>query len=107
SQWENLIHQKSEAIKLVEDEYVLKYKTLEEQFYAQQKSHCSREIELLKAIDALKNEIQSKDSTLDDLQNNVETLEGGVQLLNQEIAQQNSDLAKVKTEAEQKVRQVL
>ncbi|XP_048517688.1 protein FAM184A isoform X3 [Dendroctonus ponderosae] len=104
SQWENLIHQKSEAIKLVEDEYVLKYKTLEEQFYAQQKSHGSREIELLKAIDALKNEIQSKDSTLDDLQNNVETLEGGVQVLNQEIAQQNSDLAKVKTEAEQKVR---
>ncbi|GJQ72878.1 hypothetical protein Trydic_g1526 [Trypoxylus dichotomus] len=82
TQWANLIHQKSEAIKLVEDEYVLKYKTLEEQFYTQQKSHEAREIELLKSIDSLKNEITSKESAVDDLQNNVDTLEGGIQVLN-------------------------
>ncbi|XP_050311258.1 protein FAM184A-like isoform X2 [Anthonomus grandis grandis] len=104
AQWDNLIHQKSEAIKLVEDEYVSKYRTLEEQFYTQQKSHTAREIELLKSIDALKNELESKESTVDDLQNNVETLEGGIQVLNHEIAQQADDLAKVKNEADQKIR---
>lgn len=82
TQWANLIHQKSEAIKLVEDEYVSKYKTVEEQFYTQQKSHEAREIELLKSIDSLKNEISSKNSAVDDLQNNVDTLEGGIQVLN-------------------------
>ncbi|CAH1126919.1 unnamed protein product [Ceutorhynchus assimilis] len=104
AQWDNLVHQKSEAVRLVENEYVSKYKTLEEQFYMQQKSHSSREVELLKTIDTLKNEIQSKTSTVDDLQSNVETLEGGVQVLNQEIAEQCKDLAKVKNEADQKMR---
>lgn len=103
-QWENLIHQKSEAIKLVEEEYVTKYKTLEEQFYTQQKSHTSREIELLKTIDSLKNDLASKDSTIDDLQNNVDTLEGGVQVLHQEIAQQGEQLLKTKQDADQKIR---
>ncbi|KAK9752453.1 hypothetical protein QE152_g4185 [Popillia japonica] len=82
TQWANLIHQKSEAVQLVEDEYVSKYKTLEEQFYTQQKSHEAREIELLKSIDSLKNEISSKNSAVEDLQNNVDTLEGGIQVLN-------------------------
>ncbi|KAL1505970.1 hypothetical protein ABEB36_005412 [Hypothenemus hampei] len=104
SQWDNLIHQKSEAIKLVEDEYVTKYKTLEEQLYTQQKSSEAREIELLKTIDTLKNEIDSKESAMDDLQNNVETLEGGVQVLNQEIAQQTNDMAKAKLEADEQKR---
>ncbi|XP_066150093.1 protein FAM184A-like isoform X2 [Euwallacea fornicatus] len=104
SQWENLKHQKSEAVKLVEDEYVSKYRTLEDQLCMQQKSSSAREIELLKAIDTLKHDIQSKDSTIDDLQNSIETLEGGVQVLNHEIAQQTSELTKSKTEAEQKIR---
>ncbi|XP_060524226.1 protein FAM184A-like isoform X2 [Cylas formicarius] len=104
SQWGNLIHQKSEAIKLVENEYVSKYNTLEEQFYTQQKSHTAREIELLKTIDSLKNELQSKESTLDDLQNNVDTLEGGVQVLNNEIAQQAETMTKMKNETDQKIR---
>lgn len=104
TQWENLINQKDETIKLVEDEYATKYKTLEEQFYTQQNSHSAREIELLKTIDALKNEVHSKDSTLDDLQNNVETLEGGIQVLNQEIAQQAEGITKVQKEADEKIR---
>nr|CAI5848721.1 unnamed protein product [Callosobruchus analis] len=74
--WQN---QKSEAIALLEEEYVTKYKTLEEQFYSQQKSHEAREVELLKTVDALKNELQSKEGIIDDLQSNVDTLEGGVQ----------------------------
>lgn len=104
AQWENLIQQKGEAIQLLEEEYVTKYKTLEEQFYTQQKSHSVREVELLKTIDSLKNELQSKESTIDDLQNNVETLEGGVQVLNQELAQNAADLAKTRREADQKIR---
>ncbi|VEN40206.1 unnamed protein product [Callosobruchus maculatus] len=75
--WQN---QKSEAIALLEEEYVTKYKTLEEQFYSQQKSHEAREVELLKTVDALKNELQSKEGVIDDLQSNVDTLEGGVQV---------------------------
>lgn len=104
AQWENLIHQKSEAIKLVEEEYVSKYKLLEEQFYTQQKSHTAREIELLKTIDSLKNEIVSKDSMADDLQNNVDTLEGGIQVLNQEIAHQGEQLLKIRRDADYKIR---
>ncbi|KAF7285420.1 hypothetical protein GWI33_010669 [Rhynchophorus ferrugineus] len=104
SQWQNLIHQKEEAARLLEEEYITKYKTLEEQFYSQKNSHGSREVELLKTIDALKNELQSKESTLEDLQSNVDTLEGGVQVLNQEIAQQTDYMGKVRNEAEQKIR---
>ncbi|XP_015839059.2 protein FAM184A isoform X1 [Tribolium castaneum] len=104
SQWENLISQKSEAVKLVEDEYVTKYKTLEERFTTQQKSHEAREVELLKAIDSLKNELGSKESALDDLQSNVDTLEGGIQVLNNEIAQQNDQIFKTKKETDQKIR---
>lgn len=99
-----MIHQKSEAVKLVEEEYVTKYKTLEEQFYTQQKSHENREIELLKTIDSLKNEVTSKDSTIDDLQSNMDTLEGGIQVLNQEIAQQGEQLAKIKRDSDYKIR---
>lgn len=104
TQWENLIHQKSEAVRLVEEEYVLKYKTLEEQFYTQQKSHENREVELLKAIDTLKNEITSKGSTIDDLQNNVDTLEGGIQVLNQELAYHGETVCKTKIDAEYKIK---
>lgn len=98
-----MIHQKSEAVKLVEDEYVLKYKTLEEQFYTQQKSHETREIELLKTIDSLKNEVNSKDSTIDDLQSNLDTMDGGIQVLNQEIAQQNEQLLKSRRDSDFKL----
>lgn len=99
-----MIHQKSQAIKLVEEEYVTKLKTLEEQFYTQQKSHAAREVELLKTIDSLKNDLQSKDSTIDDLQNNVDTLEGGVQVLHHEIAQQGEQLLKSSQDADYKIR---
>lgn len=91
-------------MKLVEDEYVTKYKTLEEQCVTQQKSHGAREIDLLKVIDSLKNELGSKESALDDLQSNVDTLEGGIQVLNNEIAQQNDQLIKTKKESDQKIR---
>lgn len=103
-QWDNLIHQKGESIQLLEEEYVNKYRLLEEQFQTQQKSHSQREVELLKTIDSLKNELQSKESTLDDLQNNVDTLEGGIQVLNQEIALHSEDLAKNKRESDHKIR---
>ncbi|KAF5276036.1 hypothetical protein FQA39_LY00832 [Lamprigera yunnana] len=103
-QWENLIHQKNEAILLVEEEYVTKYKTLEQQFHTQKKSHESREIELLKAIDSLKNEIVSKTSAIDDLQNNVDTLEGGIQVLNQEMAFYGETMNKTTTDADYKIR---
>lgn len=104
AQWENLISQKSEAVKLVEEEFITKYKTLEEQFLAQQRSHSAREVDLLKVIDSLKNELQSKDSSLEDLQSNVDTLEGGIQVLNQEVAQQNDQLVKTKKESDHKIR---
>lgn len=104
TQWENLIEQKSEAVDLVQEEYVSKYETLEEQFSIQQKSHEAREVELLKTVDSLKNEISSKDSTIEDLQNNVDTLEGGIQVLNREIAQQGDDLLKTRKEADCKMR---
>lgn len=81
-----------------------KLKTVEEQFYTQQKSHASREVELLKTIDSLKNDLQSKDSTIDDLQNNVDTLEGGVQVLHQEVAQQGEELMKSRQDADHKLR---
>nr|CAH7735947.1 unnamed protein product [Callosobruchus chinensis] len=106
-QWNNLLDQKSEAIALLEEEYVTKYKTLEEQFYSQQKSHEAREVELLKTVDALKNELQSKEGVIDDLQSNVDTLEGGVQVLNQEIAQQNFEMTKMRREADQRMRGLL
>lgn len=102
-----MISQKSEAVRLVEDEYVTKYKILEEQFQTQQKSHESREIELLKAIDSLKNEMSSKDAAMEDLQNNVDTLEGGIQVLNGEIAQQQEQLTRNRRESEQKMRYLL
>nr|CAI5848722.1 unnamed protein product [Callosobruchus analis] len=97
-------HRNELAIALLEEEYVTKYKTLEEQFYSQQKSHEAREVELLKTVDALKNELQSKEGIIDDLQSNVDTLEGGVQVLNQEIAQQNFEMTKMRREADQRTR---
>uniref|UniRef100_A0A1Y1KHN1 Protein FAM184A/B N-terminal domain-containing protein n=1 Tax=Photinus pyralis TaxID=7054 RepID=A0A1Y1KHN1_PHOPY len=104
AQWENLIRQKNEAIILVEEEYVTKLKTLEDQFYTQQKSHQSREVELLKAIDSLKNEIISKNSAIEDLQSNVDTLEGGIQVLHQEMAYNGETANKIKMEADYKIR---
>ncbi|XP_030762020.1 LOW QUALITY PROTEIN: protein FAM184A-like, partial [Sitophilus oryzae] len=104
SQWQNLVHQKEEAAQLIEKEYAAKCQALEEQFYTQQNSHGSREVELLKTIDSLKNELESKASALDDLQSNIDTLEGGVQVLNQEVAQQTAYANKVKNEADQKIR---
>lgn len=91
-------------MKLIEEEYVSRYKTLEEQFHTQHKSHGSREVELLKTIDSLKNELATKNSTIDDLQNNVDTLEGGVQVLNQEIAHQGEQLLKLRRDSDHKIR---
>lgn len=81
----------------------MKYKTLEEQFYTQQKSHEAREIELLKTIDSLKNDIASKDSTIDDLQCNLDTLDGGIQVLNQEVANNNEQLMKIRRDSDYKI----
>lgn len=61
-------------------------------------------MELLKTIDTLKNDLLSKDSTIDDLQNNVDTLEGGVQVLNQEIAQQGENLMKNRQDSDHRIR---
>ncbi|XP_044756364.1 protein FAM184A isoform X2 [Coccinella septempunctata] len=102
-QWENLIKQRQEAVDLVESEYVSKYKALEENFVIQQKSHEQREIELLKTVDSLKNELETKNSIIEDLQNNVDTLEGGIQVLNMEIAQQCEDLNRAREEAKSKM----
>lgn len=90
----------------MDEEYINKYKLLEEQFLTQQKSHSQREVELLKTIDSLKHELQGKESTTEDLQNTVDTLEGGIQVLNQEIAQHSEDLAKTRMDSDQKIRLV-
>lgn len=77
---------------------------MEEQLSTQQKSHTAREVELLKSIDSFKNDLQSKDCTIDDLQSNIDTLEGGVQVLHNEIAQQGEQLLKSRQEADHKIR---
>ncbi|KAJ8983029.1 hypothetical protein NQ317_014326 [Molorchus minor] len=53
AQWENLIQQKRRR-------YSASGRRIQEQFYTQQKSHSLREVELLKTIDSLKNELGSK-----------------------------------------------
>lgn len=98
--------QRQEAVDLVENEYVSKYKALEENFLTQQNSHQQREIELLKTVDSLKNELESKNSIIEDLQNNVDTLEGGIQVLNMEIAQQCEDLNRAREEAKSRIKWV-
>lgn len=98
--------QRQEAVDLVENEYVSKYKALEENFLTQQNSHQQREIELLKTVDSLKNELESKNSIIEDLQNNVDTLEGGIQVLNMEIAQQCEDLNRAREDAKSRIKWV-
>ncbi|CAG9854913.1 unnamed protein product [Phyllotreta striolata] len=103
-QWENLIQQKKEAIQFLEEKYISKCQQLQEQLQQQQKSHTGREVELLKTVDALKNELQSKESIIEDMQSSLETLEGGIQVLNQEIAHQSEVILKEKKDYEQKLR---
>ncbi|XP_056638100.1 golgin subfamily A member 6-like protein 22 isoform X2 [Diorhabda sublineata] len=106
-QWENLIQQKKEAIQFLEEKYIAKCVQLEEQLNVLQKSHSAREVELLKTVDSLKNEIQSKESIIQDMQSNMDMLEGGIQVLNKELAEQSELMAKEKKESEQKLRNIL
>lgn len=106
-QWENLIQQKKEAIQFIEEKYIAKCVQLEEQLNVLQKSHSAREVELLKTVDSLKNEIQSKESIIHDMQSNMDMLEGGIQVLNKELAEQSDLMTKEKKESEQKLRNIL
>ncbi|CAH1237315.1 unnamed protein product [Diabrotica balteata] len=106
-QWENLIQQKKEAIQFLEEKYIAKCVQLEDQLNQLQKSHSAREVELLKTVDSLKNEVQSKESIIQDMQSNMDMLEGGIQVLNKELAEQNDVMMKEKKESEQKLRNIL
>lgn len=98
------MQEKDNAINGLEQEYRAKYEKLKDQFSNIQKNTNSKEKDLFKKIDLLKTEINDKESTIGSLKNNVNTLNGGIQVLNHELANQDQKLNKVKEEADQKIR---
>lgn len=103
-QWEKLMKEKETAVNGLEQEYRAKYEKLKEQFQYLQKNNNNKEGDLAKKLDVLQKELHEKESTIGSLKNNVDTLNGGIQVLNSEIANQDQTIKKVKEEADQKIR---
>lgn len=87
----------------IEHEYKCKFDKLKEQFTVVQKTHQRKETELLALVNELQASVQAKDTVIEQLQGNVDTLQGGVQVLNQEITNQDKQVTKIRTEAEQRI----
>jgi hypothetical protein len=60
--------------------------------------------QLLEVITNLKKQIQGQTAVISDLQGNVDLLQGGMQVLNQEISCQNVEMQRIQTQAAHKLR---
>jgi hypothetical protein len=60
--------------------------------------------QLLEVIENLKKQLQGQTAVISDLQGNVDLLQGGMQVLNQEISTQNVEMQRIQTQAAHKLR---
>lgn len=77
---------------------------LKEETMNLQKLHSDRETELLNSIENLKSELDDKNLQIGCLQNNVDTLHGGIHVLNREIKNHGQEMQKIQNSCEKKIR---
>ncbi|PSN47607.1 hypothetical protein C0J52_04581 [Blattella germanica] len=92
-QWERLTNDKEKTIAELEEKL-------------RKQGHGHREGELLETIANLKKQLQGQTGVINDLQNNVDLLQGGMQVLNQEITTHNQDIQRVQKQADIKLREL-
>lgn len=69
-----------------------------------QKAHEEKESELQTTINDLKTQVEEKLAQINCLQSNVDTLQGGMHVLNREIKNHEGELLKMQKDNEKKIR---
>ncbi|KDR07715.1 hypothetical protein L798_02631 [Zootermopsis nevadensis] len=105
-QWERLVNEKEKAVAEQEAKHQTQVELIKIELEKASKNNNSREIEqLLDVIANLKKELQGQTAVVTDLQGNVDLLQGGMQVLNQEISTQNVEMQRIQAQAAHKLRE--
>ncbi|PNF29288.1 hypothetical protein B7P43_G08942 [Cryptotermes secundus] len=104
-QWERLMNEKEKAVADLEEKHQTQVELIKAELEKTTKNSISRENELLEVIANLKKQLQGQTAVISDLQGNVDLLQGGMQVLNQEISTQNVELQRIQTQTTHKLRE--
>ncbi|XP_049780834.1 golgin subfamily A member 6-like protein 22 isoform X2 [Schistocerca cancellata] len=105
SQWEKLNNEKEDAIKSLEEKHQNEMKQFRDEVEEMKKMYMTREKELNAAIENLQLLLDKKNKDIDELQRNVDLFDGGLQVLNKEISTQGKEILRVKTKAQNCIRE--
>nr|CAD7399318.1 unnamed protein product [Timema poppensis] len=98
-QWEQLLEEKEKALEVEVEKHRGQLDKVKQELEHAVKARNIRESELLETIEQLRAQLDSQSTTISDLEGNVDLLEGGMQVLNQEITTQSHEMTKVQQQA--------
>ncbi|XP_071448550.1 protein FAM184A-like isoform X2 [Hetaerina americana] len=102
--WKRLTDDKEKAVMSVEKKFLEQLEHLKEEM--QKNNSSAQESEhLLKMVNSLKEELSCKSKVINDLQGNVDALQGGIQVLNEELNTQSKEMEKFQNDAENTLRE--
>ncbi|XP_063231467.1 protein FAM184A-like isoform X4 [Bacillus rossius redtenbacheri] len=104
-QWDQLMEQKDQALQEEARQQHVLAEEVKAQLEAATTSHKAREAELLETIADLRGQLEGQSTAIGGLQGSVDLLEGGMQVLNQQITGQEQELARAQQQAAHKLRE--
>lgn len=105
-QWERLMNEKEKAVADLEEKHQKQMELIKTELEMASKNSSSKENEqLLEIIANLKKQLQGQTAVISDLQGNVDLLQGGMQVLNQEISTQNAEMQRLQTQTAHRLRE--
>uniref|UniRef100_A0A1B6C1G2 Uncharacterized protein n=1 Tax=Clastoptera arizonana TaxID=38151 RepID=A0A1B6C1G2_9HEMI len=102
-QWEQLVQERDETVAELEQIHRATTEKLQAELEALCKTNNTQEHELMNLITKLKLELTNKNNIITELQNNNNSMQGGIQKLNHEISIQKDHIVKIKQEDEMKL----
>nr|CAD7393649.1 unnamed protein product [Timema cristinae] len=98
-QWEQLLEEKEKALEVEVEKHRGQLDKMKQELEHAVKARNIRESELLETIEQLRAQLDGQSTTISDLEGNVDLLEGGMQVLNQQITTQSHEMTKVQQQA--------
>nr|CAD7589029.1 unnamed protein product [Timema genevievae] len=98
-QWEQLLEEKEKALEVEVEKHRGQLDKVKQELEHAVKTRNIKESELLETIEQLRAQLDGQSTTISDLEGNVDLLEGGMQVLNQQITTQSHEMTKVQQQA--------
>ncbi|CAG2063224.1 unnamed protein product [Timema podura] len=103
-QWEQLLEEKEKALEVEVEKHRGQLDKVKQELEHAVKTRNIKESELLETIEQLRAQLDGQSTTISDLEGNVDLLEGGMQVLNQQITTQSHEMTKVQQQAAIRIR---